>query len=237
MTILIIANDRDLKAKFHKYFGHIGYSVVQYIKPLKAMDNLDEIKPDVLICNASDYPRHWKLIVKQIRENRNRNDVVVVLLIASTFDSSEADKAAILGVNILFPNTTETIEDFENLNNKISRYKSPPELFKQSSWFPEEGNPVLFAFCHPGDNRMIAGHFIELLTTGGIFRPSQPGEIADLETGTVIDACSMKVGPLLISLQAKVTGNSGTLSVEFIDFEQDGSEVFLNGLRRHIAAG
>jgi len=234
MTILIVADDRDLKAKFHKYFGHIGYSVVQYINPLKAMDNLDEIKPDVLICNASDYPRHWKIIVKQIRENRKRKDVVAILLIASDFDSSEADKAAILGVNILFPNTIERIEDFESLNNKISRYKSPPELLKQSSWFPEEENPVLFALCHPGDFRMVAGRFVELLTTGGVFRPNEPGEIADLETGTVIEACSMKVGSLLISLRARVIGNSGTLSMEFIDFEGDGSEIFLNEVHRHI---
>lgn len=236
MTILIIANDKDLKARFHKYFGHIGYSVVQYINPLKAMDNLDEIKPDVLICNASDYPRHWKIIVKEIRENRSRNDVVAVLLIAGDFDSGEADKAATLGVNILFPNTLETIEDFEGLNNRISRYKSPPELYKQSSWFPEEENPVSFTFCHPEDFRMIAGYFVELLATGGVFRPNEPGEIADLETGTIIEACSMKIGSLLISLQVRITGNTGTLSMEFIDFERDGSEVFLNEVHRHIVS-
>jgi len=234
MTILIIANDRDLKERFRKYFGHIEYSVVQYINPLKAMDNLDEIMPEVVVCNASDYPRHWKIIVKQIRENRNRNDAVVVLLIAGSFDASEADKAATLGVNILFPDMIETIEDFEKLHNRISRYKSHPALFKKTSWFPQEEDSVQFAFCHPGDFRMIAGHFVELLTTGGVFRLNEPGELADLETGSVIKGCSMKVGSLLISLQARITSNSGTLSMEFIDFERDGFEIFLNEMRRHI---
>jgi len=234
MTILIIANDKALKARFRKYFGHIGYSVIQYMNPLKAMDNLDEISPDVLVCNASDYPRHWKIVVKQIRENKNRNDVVAILLIASDFDSNEANKAATLGVNILFPDTIETIEDFENLNYKISRYKSPPGLFKKSSWFPREENPILFAFSHPGDLRMIAGHFIELSSKGGVFRPNEPGEIADLEIGTVIGACSMKMNSLLMSLQVRVTDNSGTLSMEFIDFEGDGFEKFSNEMRQHI---
>lgn len=236
MTILIIADEKTLKARFHKFFGQIGYSVIQYVNPLKAMDNLEEISPDVLICNASDYPRHWKIVVKQIREDRNRNDVVVVLLVANNFDSSEADKAATLGVNILFPITIETVEDFENLNRKISRYKSPPELFKKSSWFPKEENPISFVFCHPGDFRMIAGHFVELSTTGGIFRPSEPGEISDLEIGTVIEACSMKVGSLLISLRVRVTGNIGTLSMTFISFEGDGFENFLSEIRGYGAS-
>jgi len=234
MTILIIANDKDLKAKFRKYFGHIGYSVIQYMNPLKAMDNLDEISPDVLVCNASDYPRHWKIVVKQIRENRNRNDVVAILLIANDFDSSEANKAVTLGVNILFSNIIETIEDFENLNNKISRYKSPPGLSKKSSWFPQEENPVLFAFSHPKDLRMIAGHCVELSSAGGVFRPNEPGEIADLETGTVIESCSMKMDSLLISLQARVTDNLGTLSIEFIEFKDNGFENFLNEMRKHV---
>lgn len=236
MTILIIAGDKTLKTKFQKYFGQIGYSVIQYVNPLKAIDNLEEISPDVLICNASDYPRHWKIVVKEIRENRNRSEVATVLLIADDFDSSEANKATTLGVNILFPVTIETIEDLEKLNNKICRYKSPPGLFKKSSWLPEKENTVSFVFCHPEDFRMIAGHLVELSTAGGVFRPSEPGEIADLEVGTVIEACSMKAGSLLISLRVRVTDNLGTLSIAFISFESNGFENFLNELRRSIAA-
>jgi len=236
MTILIVAGDKALKARFHRYFGHIGYSIIQYENPLKAMDNLEEISPDVLICNASDYPRHWKIVVKQVRENRKRSDVVVVLLIANDFDSNEADKAATLGVNILFWGAMETIDDFENLNNRISRYKSPPGLFKKSSWFPQDENPVSFVFCHPGDFRMITGYFVELTTTGGVFRPKEPGEIADLAVGTVLKACSMKIASLLISLQVRITRNLGTLSLAFIDFERDGFENFLKEMRRHVAS-
>lgn len=233
MIILLIAEERNLKTKFQQYFGRIGYSVIQYSNPLKAMDNLEEISPDVVICNTSDYPRHWKIVVKQIREKWDRTEVIAVLLVTDTFDFDETDKAATLGVNILSPSTIETIEDFENLNNKIRRYKSPSELFKISSWLPQ--NPVPFAFSHPKDSRMITGYFVELTTTGGVFHSNEPGEIADIEVGSVIKACSMKIGFLIFSLQVRVGSNSGTISsMEFIDFEGDGYETFLNVVNQHL---
>ncbi|MCK5734816.1 MAG: PilZ domain-containing protein, partial [Spirochaetaceae bacterium] len=90
MIILILAEDKSLKKRFSSFFGKLGYSIIQYTHPLKTMDNLDEISPDILICNATDYPRHWKLIVKQIRDNSERNETAVILSIEDEFDPEEA---------------------------------------------------------------------------------------------------------------------------------------------------
>ncbi|RKX75514.1 MAG: hypothetical protein DRP60_08695 [Spirochaetes bacterium] len=113
MIILILADDKSLKTRFSSYFGKLGYSVIQYTHPLKTMDNMDEISPDVFVCSAVDFPRHWKLLVKQIRDTRDREEAAVILCVDKDFESEEADKAAFLGVNMLYPERLETLDDFK----------------------------------------------------------------------------------------------------------------------------
>ncbi len=232
---MIVAQDKTLKIRFNSFFGTSGYTIVQYTHPLKAMDNLDEIFPDVLICSTSDYPRHWKLIVKQIRDTRDRADAVVILTVDDAFDTEEADKAAFLGVNLLYPERLETVDDFRDLDNRISRYKAPPERSRLFSWVPGDEDRVSFIFRHPLDFRMISGRFTELSPAGGVFRPDDPDDITGLDTGTVIDGGSMRAGQSLLSLRARIIRNSGTLALAFIEFAEDGFRSLMDEMDLHVA--
>lgn len=236
MVIMIVAEDTALKARFNSFFGNLGYSVIQYNHPLKAMDNISEIEPDVLICSSSDYPRHWKLIVKQIRDTRERDATAVILTVAAQFDSEEADKAAFLGVNILYPERLETVEDFRELDSRISRYKTPPERSRVFTWIPDETDRVSLIFRHPGDFRMISGRLTELSPAGGVFRPDDPGDIIGLEAGDVINGGSMRAGQTLLSLKARIIRNSGTLSLAFIEFDEDGFQSLMDEMSLHVAS-
>ncbi len=235
MIIFILAENKDLKNRFKSFFGQLGYSVIQYTHPLKAMDNLDEISPDILICSATDYPRHWKLIVKQIRDNRKKEDAVVVLSVCDDFDSEEADKAAFLGINFLFPERLETVDDFRDLDTRISRYKTTIEHSRNSSWVPGNDDRVSFIFRHPHDFHMITGRFTELSPAGGVFRPDDPGDIGALDAGTVIEGGSMRAGESLLSLKARIIRNAGTLSLAFIEFADDGFMSLIDEMSLHVA--
>ena len=235
MIILILADDMSLKKRFSSYFGRLGYSVIQYTHPLKIMDNLDEISPDVLVCSAVDYPRHWKLIVKQVRETRSREETAIILSVEEQFDAEEADKASFLGVNFLYPGRLETLDDFNELDMRISRYKTPPMRFRGSSWIPGDEDRISFLFRHPEDFCMISGRFTELSAAGGVFRPDDPADIAGLKPGTMIDGGSMRAGDSLISLRSRVIRNSGTLSLAFIDFAENGFQNLLNELSLHVS--
>lgn len=236
MIILIVAEDKTLKSRFNSFFGKSGYTIVQYTHPLKALDNLEEISPEVLVCSASDYPRHWKLIVKQVRDTRDRDDAVVILTVNNDFDPEEADKAAFLGVNLLYPERLETVDDFRDLDNRISRYKTPPERSRVFSWIPGDEDRVSFIFQHPVDYRMISGRLTELSPAGGVFRPDDPGDILDLEPGDVIGGGSMRAGQSLLSLRARIIRNSGTLSLAFIEFAEDGFQSLLDEMSLHVAS-
>ena len=235
MIILIVAQDRTLKDRFESFFGNLGYRSIQYTNPLKALDNLDEIRPDVVVCSSSDYPRHWKLIVKQIRDTRGRDDAVVILTVPDGYDPEEADKAAFLGVNILFPERLETVEDFRTLDSRISRYKTPPDRDRGFTWVPGDADRITFLFKHPYEFRMISGRLTELTPAGGVFRADDPGDLAGLDTGTVIEAGSMRAGHSLLSVKSRIIRNSGTLTLAFIDFAEDGFQNLLDEMSLHVA--
>ena len=236
MIIMIVAEDPALKSRFNSFFGNLGYSVVQYAHPLKAIDNIGEIEPDVLICSSSDYPRHWKLIVKQIRDNRSRDASVVILTVPPGYDSEEADKAAFLGVNLLYPERLETVEDFRELDARISRYKTPPERSQVFTWIPGDDERVSMIFRHPSDFRMISGRLTELTPAGGVFRPDDPGDIMGLQTGDIIEGGSLRAGESLLSLKARIVRNSGTLSLAFIEFDEDGFQNLMDEMSLHVAS-
>lgn len=236
MIIMIVAEDPALKTRFNSFFGSLGYSVIQYTHPLKAMDNMAEIEPDVLLCASSDYPRHWKLLVKQLRESRERSDSAVILTVGADFDPEEADKAAFLGVNILYPERLETIEDFRELDARISRYKTPPERSRLFTWVPDEQDRVSLIFRHPGDFRMISGRLTELSPAGGVFRPDDPGDIIGLEVGSVIEGGSLKAGGSLVSLTARIVRNAGTISLSFLEFDEDGFQSLMDEMSLHVAS-
>lgn len=231
-----MAEDRSLKTRFNSFFGNLGYTTVQYVHPLKALDNLDEISPDVMVCSASDYPRHWKLLVKHVRDTREREEAVIILTVDADFDTEEADKAAFLGVNLLYPERLETVDDFRELDNRISRYKTPPERSRVLSWIPGDDDRVSFIFQHPGDFRMVSGRLTELSPAGGVFRPDDPGDILNLESGDVIEGGSMRAGQSLLSLRARIIRNSGTLSLAFIEFAEDGFQSLLDEMSLHVAS-
>lgn len=64
MKTLIISDDAQFTKTIDSFFTRKGHSTIIYKWLIKAMDNLEEIKPDILIISADEYPRHWKSLVQ-----------------------------------------------------------------------------------------------------------------------------------------------------------------------------
>lgn len=112
MKTLLISESRDVLTAYADFFKSMGYENLCYRWLLKAMDNLEEIQPDVVFINASDYPRHWKTIVQHIRASGFCNPVI--LLAAEYLDEDDQAKARFLGIYCV----TSSIED-EQTRQKI----------------------------------------------------------------------------------------------------------------------
>lgn len=96
MKTLLISESREVLTAYADFFKSMGYENLCYRWLLKAMDNLEEIQPDVVFINASDYPRHWKTIVQHIRASGFCNPVV--LIAAEYLDEDDQAKARFLGI-------------------------------------------------------------------------------------------------------------------------------------------
>ena len=60
MKALIITEDSIISSKIKAIAEGYGLDTIIYKWFLKALDNIEEIQPDVIILNSSEYPRLWK---------------------------------------------------------------------------------------------------------------------------------------------------------------------------------
>lgn len=96
MKALVISESQDVLASYADFFKSMGYENLCYRWLLKAMDNLEEIQPELIFINASDYPRHWKTLVQHVRAAGLGNPVI--LLAAERLNDDEQEKARFLGI-------------------------------------------------------------------------------------------------------------------------------------------
>lgn len=99
MKALLIAESEDILNSFNDFFNTNGYDTICYNWLLKALDNMEEIAPHVVLINSIDYPRHWKTLVQYIRSNDVIPVSIIILVTAENFDEDEQAKAKILDVH------------------------------------------------------------------------------------------------------------------------------------------
>ncbi|MDC7240340.1 MAG: hypothetical protein PQJ50_08265 [Spirochaetales bacterium] len=213
MKIVLISGDSETASRINRYFTPAGYGFIHYTNPLKAMDNFGEIRPDVILFHESEYPRHWKLAVKFLRENLSRESSIFILLVDSLFSDEDAHKAHFLGVNGLFG----IDEGMESLESMILRYKVAPEVRKSRQLVPVGDTRMDFMFMNPVSLQLVNAHILELSTEAAILKVDEPYKTADLEGGTVLKNCSLKTVEGIINLNARVEHSGVILEIVFLD--------------------
>lgn len=120
MKALLVAESEDTLNLYRSFFESLGYDTVCYRWLLKALDNVDEIMPQVIFMNAVDYPRHWKILVQYIRSGLCKS-FPVILLAAQDISNDDLKKAEYLEVHCI----RNSIENSET-KNEISILLNPP---------------------------------------------------------------------------------------------------------------
>jgi CheY-like chemotaxis protein len=100
MRILIVAESSATVDTLQTIFrSETGYETFAYSILLKALDNIEEIRPDIVVLSAADFPRHWKLFVRYLRSPLFQPIPSILLLTDKKFDDEEQQKADVLGVH------------------------------------------------------------------------------------------------------------------------------------------
>lgn len=148
MKTLIISNDNIVIDFFSKFLSKRGYDVISYRWLMKAMDNLEEIKPQIIIVNSDEYPRHWKTIASFLQSGLGGNDINLYLYAPTALEDEDEKKANALGVKKIFSQLDEEKLSFEFKNLKRSEINYP-------EYWPAEVDSIILT--NPEDNSFSYG--------------------------------------------------------------------------------
>ena len=225
--MILVAAAREKATALGYHLKPLGFSIEHYQNPVRVIQHLDEMDAQAILVDAGDFPRHWKPLLKLARERMPREDLIFLLAAPEDFAVEEAAKAAHLGVNgILGPNLSDK-EELYRLEEIIRRYRAVQDKRNFSRLVPRDPDELGFAFTHPRRLAFVSGRVREISIQGSSFLPAIPSAVQDLDAGTELKDCSLKVGDRLIAVNCKVTRNREEMGFQFLSFEEGGHHALL----------
>lgn len=215
MKILLVSERDELKSHIRNNFMPRGAEIIQYFNPIKAMDNLDELEPDVILFSAQDFPRHWKPFLIFLRDSRAREQCVFVLLTGDEFDHEEADKAQALSVNGIMHEKLQDRRELERLKSLVNRYRDIGDARTERRLVPGPLDRVALVFTHPKRLEIVYGTVSDLSAAGAAFAPADRNRTIDIHPGDTIPTCSLRLGDALVAVRANVVRNDRRISLAF----------------------
>jgi hypothetical protein len=184
MRVLIVAEAKETIDALQTVFRtESGYETFVYTILLKALDNIDEINPDIVCMSAGDFPRHWKLFARYLRSPLFKTVPQILLLTDKKFNDEEEQKAQLLGVKKIIDEAL------------LPQYTSIQSLLGEKSVFAEgiSSDDFECVFTDPKTGGLVTG--IVSSCQNGIFIFSPENRAAsNFTAGETIDVCSIKTG-------------------------------------------
>ena len=98
MKALIISDRQEIIESVTPILKQNGFDIIHYRWIIKALDNIEEIQPDVIVLSAGEYPRHWKTLAGFVKSGIGGNSVRLYLNDLNELNSEDSKKASDLGV-------------------------------------------------------------------------------------------------------------------------------------------
>ena len=238
MNLLLVLDSDDNCGIISRSTGPLGFALVRYRHVLKAMDNIDEINPAVIIVSAKDFPRHWKILVQFVRSERPREICSIIILKGAGFSTEETSKALFLGANEVLDDTLDKPESLDRLLNILSRKVPLDERRKHNRFFVEPWDRVGFLVASTkGDTKdksIITGNVKTISARGLSFLPDESTYSEGIALCGELNECSLRVGDAILSPVCRVVRTEGqprtagpasdtncVLSLEFMSLPKD----------------
>jgi hypothetical protein len=215
VKILLVSERDELKGYIRRNFMPRGAEIIQYYNPIKAMDNLDEVEPDVVLFSARDFPRHWKPFLIFLRDSKAREQCVFVILRGDDFDHEEADKAQALQVNGIVHERLQNREELSRLKDLVNRYRDIGDARTEKRLAPSQIDRIAFVLTHPTKMEIVFGRVEDLSAAGVSFAPLDRQKTMDLQVGAQINVCSLRIGENILALPARIVRNERSISLAF----------------------
>jgi DNA-binding response OmpR family regulator len=212
MILMLVKEDAALVRELAPTLSSWGIDLVHYRQPLKALDNLAETNPTIILYDWVDFPRHWKIMIKYIREEFPKDEKIFLLFGTAQPPLEEANKALFLGVNGLFYHDGNAQKLARKIREVFLRYGSLNIPESSASKTPTSAFP--FVFRHPRRKHLVTGSLLILEENLATMKPDFGHETADLAAGEALFQGSLRLKKVIVSLDATVLQNNGQLRLE-----------------------
>ena len=209
MKAIIICDDEELIGKVDSALASLSYDTIIYRWLLKALDNIEEIRPDIVVVSASDYPRHWKTLTQFIKSGIAGKIPDVILYVPKSFSETEKMKAQKLGIKGIFASSDESgISLFRSIVNaptgglalppedETDEAQDTPAAFETAPLAEqftrrESGTAV---FTHPATGAFVTGSIRRLSDGNAEFTADIPSLAQGISPGDKIEELSLRTG-------------------------------------------
>jgi hypothetical protein len=221
MKALIVARSEALKNLLSYHLKPLGFEILYSSDPVAVLENLEEMDPEMILASATDFPRHWKTLIKVLREKRSKEECVFILL-AGELPFEEAAKATHLGVNGIVAADLGDKQQVRQLGQVFRRYRSLKDKRRFHRLILTAQERAQLVFVHPRSSAIITGSLSEISIQGAGFKPVDMESTSDLRRGEELPLAALRVGEHIISLSCRVSRNRGEMGLQFTSFEMGG---------------
>lgn len=236
MKILLVSESSSLRPYVSRIFSFQQTDVIHYANPIKAMDNLEEIEPEVVLFSAADFPRHWKPFVIFLRNIFHRHESIFILLIGETFETEEADKAEHLQVNAVISDDLASRYSIERIRGIITRYHQNTDIRRTVRYMPSAHDRIRMVFTNPHTFRVCSGTVSDISTGGMRFQPDDAVDLEHLDDHTVVPMASLRLGDRIYPVVLRVIRVQETIAFEFAELPVDTEQAITEYIGRLAGA-
>ena len=120
MKALIVCEDTNVINALDDFFDKNGFDVIVYKWLLKALDNIEEIRPDCVLISAAEYPRHWKTLVQFLKSGIGGDKTAVILY--NPLENSKEEENKISYLDVVFNLKDLTPSSLDMLSSTLRSY-------------------------------------------------------------------------------------------------------------------
>lgn len=202
MKALLIADDDTVISKIKSKLTDDGFDVITYKWLVKALDNVEEIAPEVIIISASSYPRHWKTLVQFVQSGIEGFVPKVILYCEREFNEDDEKKSEALNIAGIFNSIDD--EGLTELSDILAN---------------KESKNCSLIFTNPKNGAFITGKVSKFENNVISFIPDSPSLVSVLSEEEEISQATLKNKNSIKYISAKIiskTNNNSKIKIQVI---------------------
>lgn len=152
MKVLLISENQNHTTLLVSAIDDCGLDCIHYRWFMKALDNVEEISPDLIVIDAMDFPRHWKVLAQYVTSSIFDEPVKVILYAPDNFSEEDIKKSKALKVfgMIQSKDKLEVKKNIEELSEKARNIYEKSLQVEFETNEKESKNPELSSVSSAG---------------------------------------------------------------------------------------